>query len=93
VLQQAFEISSVGIRVDKKTLIHQPEIAGVPERKTLLFHSKLLNDELLLSIGGGIGQYRLCMYFLHKAHIGEVQTSLWPDEMIRQCEEHNIFMV
>ncbi len=93
VLQQAFEISSMGIRVDKEALLRQLDIAGVPERKDLLFHKKLLKDELPLSIGGGIGQSRLCMYFLRKAHIGEVQASLWPDEMVRQCAEHNIFMV
>ena len=92
VLQQSFEISSMGIRVDKKALLLQLEIAGAMNRKDLLFHKKLLNDELPLSIGGGIGQSRLCMYFLRKAHIGEVQSSLWPDEMIRQCAEHNITM-
>lgn len=93
VLQQAFEISSMGIRVDKEALLLQLEIAGANKRKELLFHKKLLKDELPLSIGGGIGQSRLCMYFLRKAHIGEVQASLWPDEMVQQCAEHNIFMV
>jgi aspartate--ammonia ligase len=92
VLQQPFEISSMGIRVDKKALLLQLEIAGAMDRKELMFHKKLLNDELPLSIGGGIGQSRLCMYFLRKAHIGEVQSSLWPEEMIKQCEEHNISM-
>jgi aspartate--ammonia ligase len=93
VLQQSFEISSMGIRVDKEALLRQLEIAGANDRKELLFHKKLLKDELPLSIGGGIGQSRLCMYFLRKAHIGEVQASLWPDEMIKQCAEHNIHMV
>jgi len=92
VLQQPFEISSMGIRVDKKALLLQLGIADAMDRKTLMFHKKLLNDELPQSIGGGIGQSRLCMYFLRKAHIGEVQSSLWPDEMLRQCEEHNIAM-
>jgi aspartate--ammonia ligase len=92
VLQQPFEISSMGIRVDKKALLLQLEIAGAMDRKELMFHKKLLNDELPLSIGGGIGQSRLCMYFFRKAHIGEVQSSLWPEEMIKQCEEHNISM-
>jgi aspartate--ammonia ligase len=92
VLQQSFEISSMGIRVDKKALLLQLEIANAMDRKDLMFHKKLLNDELPLSIGGGIGQSRLCMYFLRKAHIGEVQSSLWPEEMIKQCEEHNISM-
>ena len=93
VLLQPFEISSMGIRVDKEALIRQLEIAGANNRKDLLFHKKLLKDELPLSIGGGIGQSRLCMYFLRKAHIGEVQASLWPEEMIHQCAEHNIYMV
>jgi aspartate--ammonia ligase len=90
VLQRPFEISSMGIRVDKSALLLQLEIAKAMKRKDLLFHKKLLNNELPLSVGGGIGQSRLCMYFLRKAHIGEVQSSLWPDEMIRQCEIHNI---
>jgi aspartate--ammonia ligase len=93
VLQQSLELSSMGIRVDKDALMKQLAITGLTDRKELLFHKKLLRDELPLSIGGGIGQSRLCMYFLRKAHIGEVQASLWPEEMIRQCAEHNIFMV
>ena len=93
VLQQSLELSSMGIRVDKEALLRQLAICNLTQRKDLLFHKKLLNDELPLSIGGGIGQSRLCTYLLRKAHIGEVQASLWPDEMIRQCAEHNIFMV
>lgn len=93
VLQQSLELSSMGIRVDKEALLRQLEISGANDRKELLFHKKLLKDELPLSIGGGIGQSRLCMYFLRKAHIGEVQASLWPEEMIQQCAEHNIHMV
>lgn len=93
ILQQSLEISSMGIRVDKETLLRQLAITGLSERKELLFHKKLLKDELPLSIGGGIGQSRLCMFLLRKAHIGEVQASLWPEEMIRQCAERNIFMV
>ena len=93
ILQQSLEISSMGIRVDKEALLRQLAITGLSERKELLFHKKLLKDELPLSIGGGIGQSRLCMYLLRKAHIGEVQASLWPEEMIQQCAEHNIFMV
>jgi len=69
------------------------EISGAQERKELFFHKKLLKDELPLTIGGGIGQSRLCMFFLRKAHIGEVQASIWPDEMVKQCAERNIFMV
>ena len=93
VLQQSFEISSMGIRVDKEALLRQLELAGANDRKELMFHKKLLKDELPLSIGGGLGQSRLCMYFLRKAHIGEVQASLWPEAMIQQCIEHNIYMV
>jgi aspartate--ammonia ligase len=93
ILQRAFEISSMGIRVDKEALLRQLEIRGLTERKDLFFHKKLLRDELPLSIGGGIGQSRLCMYFLRKAHIGEVQASIWPEELIRQCAENNILMV
>jgi len=93
VLQQSLELSSMGIRVDKEALLRQLDITGMNGRKELLFHKKLLKDELPLSIGGGIGQSRLCMYLLRKAHIGEVQASLWPEEMIQQCAERNIFMV
>ena len=93
VLQQTLEISSMGIRVDKEALLRQLAITGLSERKELFFHKKLLKDELPLSVGGGIGQSRLCMYLLRKAHIGEVQASLWPDAMIQQCAEHNIYMV
>lgn len=92
-LQRSFEISSMGIRVDKEALLRQLELAGLEERKELFFHKKLLKDELPLSVGGGIGQSRLCMYFLRKAHIGEVQSSIWPKEMIQQCDEHNIVLV
>ena len=93
VLQQTLEISSMGIRVDKDVLLRQLTITGLTDRKELLFHKKLLKDELPMSVGGGIGQSRLCMYLLRKAHIGEVQASLWPEEMIQQCAERNIFMV
>ena len=90
VLNSAFELSSMGIRVDKETLVRQLEIRGCPERRELLFHRKLLADQMPLSIGGGIGQSRLCMYFLRKAHVGEIQTSLWPEDMIATCRQHNI---
>lgn len=79
VLQRAFEISSMGIRVDETSMRKQLELKGCPERKNLLFHSKLLAGELPLSIGGGIGQSRICMFLLRKKHIGEVQSSVWPD--------------
>ncbi len=90
ILDNSLEISSMGIRVDKKALLRQLEIAGCPERTELEFHKALLEDRLPLSIGGGIGQSRLCMFFLRCAHIGEVQSSLWPEEMIKICEENNI---
>jgi aspartate--ammonia ligase len=83
----------MGIRVDKAALNKQLAIAGAEQRKSLQFHKMLLNDEIPLSIGGGIGQSRICMYFLQKAHIGEVQSSIWPDEMIKQCEVNNIFLM
>ena len=93
ILERAFEISSMGIRVDKEALKKQLALENVENRKEMLFHKMLLNDEMPLSIGGGIGQSRLCMYFLQKAHIGEVQSSIWPDEMIEQCEANNIFLM
>lgn len=93
ILERAFEISSMGIRVDKEALLRQLEIEKMEDRKDLLFHNMLLNDKLPLTFGGGIGQSRLCMYFLRKAHIGEVQASLWPDEMVEKCEAHNIFLM
>ncbi len=90
ILEMAFEVSSMGIRVDKEALLRQLTIRGCEARKELLWHRKLLADEMPLSIGGGLGQSRLCMYFLRKAHIGEIQASLWPDEMIQTCREHGI---
>jgi len=81
VLKQAFEISSMGIRVDAGSLIRQLEEKGCPERKNLLFHSKLLKGELPQSIGGGIGQSRVCMFILRKKHIGEVQVGIWPEQL------------
>jgi aspartate--ammonia ligase len=85
-LNRAFEISSMGIRVDKKTLLQQLKIRNVLDRKNLAWHKKLLKGELPLSIGGGIGQSRLCMFFLRKLHVGEVHSSVWPDEMIKRCK-------
>ena len=85
VLGRSFELSSMGIRVDKDALVRQLQIEGKEERLQLYFHKKLMADELPLSIGGGIGQSRLCMVLLHKAHIGEIQASIWPEEMRNQC--------
>ena len=93
VLQSALEISSMGIRVDKKVLERQLFLTNTLERKNLYFHKKLLNEELPQSIGGGIGQSRLCTFLLQKAHIGEVQASIWPEEMIRECMSNNIFLL
>jgi len=93
VLKRAFEISSMGIRVDKTALNKQLALEGKESRKELLFHKMLLNDEMPLSFGGGFGQSRICMYFLQKAHIGEVQASIWPDEMNEQCNANNIFLM
>lgn len=90
VLNLAFELSSMGIRVTPQTLMQQLALRGCPERQHLFWHQKLLRGELPLSIGGGIGQSRLCMYFLRKAHVGEIQASQWPDEMVAQCRQHNI---
>ena len=93
VLDRAFEISSMGIRVDEKAMARQLALAGAEDRKDLSFHKAILNRELPYSIGGGIGQSRLCMYFLRKAHIGEVQASVWPDEMISKCEAAGIHLL
>lgn len=93
VLKKAFEISSMGIRVDQQALKKQLKITGTMERKELYFHKKLLRGELPPSIGGGIGQSRLCMFFLRKAHIGEIQASIWPDEVIEECQKNNIFLL
>ena len=92
ILDNAFEISSMGIRVDKTALAKQLDLEGCPERKKLSFHKALLEDKIPLSIGGGIGQSRLCMFFLRCAHIGEVQSSLWSPEMIEKCRENNIIL-
>lgn len=93
VLNCAIELSSMGIRVNKESLLLQLQLTGKEERKELYFHKKLLNDELPLSIGGGIGQSRLCMVLLHKAHVGEIQASIWPEEMKRECRAKGIRII
>ncbi|MCI5918936.1 MAG: aspartate--ammonia ligase [Roseburia sp.] len=90
VLDIALELSSMGIRVDKKALLSQLKKAGCPERAELPFQKAILNEELPYTIGGGIGQSRICMFFLRKAHIGEVQSSIWPEEIAKKCEENGI---
>lgn len=90
ILELPFEISSMGIRVDKNALLKQLQLEGKEDRLSLYFHQRLVNDTLPLSIGGGIGQSRLCMFLLHKAHIGEIQASIWSEEMYQQCQKLNI---
>ena len=86
VLGHSIELSSMGIRVDKDALLRQLKLEDKEDREQLYFHQQLLNDKLPLSIGGGIGQSRLCMLMLHKAHIGEIQASIWPEPMREACE-------
>jgi aspartate--ammonia ligase len=90
VLGRSFELSSMGIRVDAAALERQLAMTGKEARKELFFHKELLAGKLPLSIGGGIGQSRLCMYILRKAHIGEIQVGLWPDDMRKDCEKAGI---
>lgn len=93
VLKMAVELSSMGIRVDREALKKQLIIAGCEDRAELLFHRRLLNDELPDSIGGGIGQSRLCMFLLRKAHVGEIQSSIWPGEMVSHCRKSGIILI
>ncbi len=93
VLDIALELSSMGIRVDEESMRRQLALRGCPERAALPFHSALLRGELPYTVGGGIGQSRLCMFFLRKAHIGEVQASYWPEDMTVSCREHGIFLL
>ena len=93
ILKQAFEVSSMGIRVDKEALERQLILTGKTERLQLYFHKRLMNDELPLSIGGGIGQSRICMFMLRKAHIGEIQASIWPAEMRETCQKSGIKLI
>lgn len=93
VLEIGLELSSMGIRVDEEAMERQLSLANALDRKELPFHKAILNKELPYSIGGGIGQSRLCMFFLRKAHIGEVQVSVWPEDMVKECEENHIFLL
>lgn len=92
-LKSAFELSSMGIRVDKDSLLRQLEIKGEQDKAGFYFHQRLFHEELPLTIGGGIGQSRLCMLYLRKAHIGEVQSSIWPDGIVKMCKESKIFLL
>ncbi len=93
VLDIALELSSMGIRVDRDALLYQLDKAGCPERAELPFQKAVLNEEVPFTIGGGIGQSRICMFFLRKAHIGEVQASLWPEETISMCEKAGVALL
>ncbi len=93
ILDCVYELSSMGIRVDPEALRCQLKISGNTQRESLLFHSRLLEGSLPQTIGGGIGQSRLCMFYLRKAHIGEIQSSLWPQDMVSECRENNIFLL
>lgn len=93
VLEMAFEISSMGIRVDSDALMKQLELRGEMDKKGLLYHRLLLGGMLPYTIGGGIGQSRLCMFLLRKAHIGEIQSSIWPEDMRLSCHDAGIDLV
>lgn len=93
ILNRAMELSSMGIRVDKSAMLRQLTLCGQEERKELYFHKRLLAGELPLCIGGGIGQSRLCMLFLQKAHIGEIQASIWPEDQRRACISAGIQLI
>lgn len=93
ILQVPFELSSMGIRVSVDSLLRQLEMRGCIERLSLPFHRSLLAGELPRSIGGGIGQSRLCMFLLQKAHIGEVQASIWPSEQVAECMAYGIHLM
>ncbi len=93
VLEISYEVSSMGIRVDRDALLKQLELTDNLGRKDLMFHRRLIQDDLPLSIGGGIGQSRICMYYLRKAHIGEVQASVWPASLVEDCRKNNIFLL
>ena len=93
VLSRAFELTSMGIRVDKAALLRQLADSGKEDRLKYYFHKRLVEGSLPLSVGGGIGQSRLCMLYLQKAHIGEIQASIWPDDMRRECAELNIPLI
>lgn len=93
ILDNAIELSSMGIRVDEETLEKQLKAAKCEDRKELQYHKDLLDGKLPYTIGGGIGQSRICMFFLNKAHIGEVQVGIWPDNMVKQCSEAGITLL
>lgn len=93
VLKSAFEISSMGIRVDSDSIKEQLKKCNAEERLRFDYHKNIVNGVFPLTIGGGIGQSRLCMLLLGKAHIGEVHVSIWPEEMVEECKKHNIYLL
>lgn len=93
ILNRSIELSSMGIRVDQEALLRQLKLSGKEDRKELYFHRRLLEGSLPLSIGGGIGQSRLCMILLHKGHIGETQSSIWPTDMRQKCHEAGMVLI
>lgn len=93
ILEKALEVSSMGIRVDETSLLNQLKQTGNEERLNLQFHRDLIAGNLPYTIGGGIGQSRICMFFLKKAHVGEVQSSVWPDEMLEKCAKAEITLL
>lgn len=93
VLDTAFEVSSMGIRVDEVSLLSQLEKAACENRKHLPFHSDVLNKRLPYTLGGGLGQSRICMFLLGKAHVGEVQSSIWPEDMQKECAQKGIILL
>ena len=93
ILERSFEISSMGIRVDEESMARQLKLAGCEERRELPFHKMLLNGELPLTIGGGIGQSRLCMLMIGTCHIGEVQSSLWDENTRNACKDAGIMLL
>lgn len=92
-LKQSLELSSMGIRVDRASLLRQLDVRQATDRLALPYHQMIVNDDLPFTIGGGIGQSRLCMFFLEKRHIGEVQSSFWPDAIAHECEAQQIFLL
>lgn len=92
-LNQALEVSSMGIRVDETVLKEQLETAGCLDRLSLPYHQMIMNKELPYTIGGGVGQSRLCMLLLNRAHVGEVQAGIWPQEMIDECKKNKIILL
>ena len=93
VLDIALELSSMGVRVDEDSLKEQLDKAGCPERSSLPFQKAILDKELPYTIGGGIGQSRICMFYLRKAHIGEVQASIWPEDIVEEAYNNGIVLL